>query len=85
MSRHPKNAISTGSPTSYTIVVVDVSTMKTTFDFNFDFYQVFRHHMIHINIERKRSCELTNSLCSLVNLKNLAVNQNVNRTVVFIA
>ena len=85
MIKHPKNAISTGSPTSYTIVVVDVSTMKTTFDFNFDFYQAFKEHMIHINIETKRSCELTNSLCSLENLEKLVVNQNLNRTVVFIA
>ena len=41
--------------------------MKTTFDLNFDLYKAFKlyGYTLHINMETKRSCQLTASLCLL--------------------
>ena len=41
---------------------VDINTIWTAFELNFDFYQSFKQHMIHINIETKKSIQLTASL-----------------------
>ena len=43
--------------------------MKTSFDFNFDFYQAVKPAWRHINMETKRNCQITASLCFLVNLQ----------------
>ena len=49
----------------YTVVVVFINTMKTTFDFLF--LTSFQIALIY-NMETERSCQLTVSLCMLVNL-----------------
>ena len=50
-------------------VVVLSNTLKTTFYFHYEFYNApILNSMIHINIKTKRRCQLTASLCLLVNL-----------------
>ena len=54
------------------ITVVYINTLKTSLDFNFNLNFKLLNSMhdawININIKIKRSCQLTASLCLLVNL-----------------
>ena len=50
----------------YTVVLVYINTMKTTFYFNVDLYQAFKQQR-HTNMYTKRICQMTASLCLLVN------------------
>ena len=55
---------------SNTVIVVCLNTTKTNLDLNFVFYQAFKQHgyRIQINIETKRSRQLTASIGLRVNL-----------------
>ena len=48
-----------------TVIVAYKNTIKTTFDYNFDFYQAFLTSWIHINMETKRRSQLKKLLFNL--------------------
>ena len=54
--------------------VVYINTVKTAFELNFDFYQSFKQHMIHINIETNKKYSINSfSFFSEVKNKTIAI------------